>query len=99
MADLFQLQMSTSKLSKKELDRFCKLGVLKWELESEWASCSFIVSKQSQTVQFVGDFREVNKWIVRNLFPIPSISSVLQELKGLTWATALDLSWVITPLD
>jgi hypothetical protein len=40
----------------------------------------------------VSDFREVNKRIVRNPFPIPKISTVLQELEGFTYATALDLN-------
>ena len=56
---------------KKEVQRLCELGVLKWQPESEWALPSFIVPKQNQTVRFVSDFREVNKWIVRNPFPIP----------------------------
>ena len=77
---------------KKEVQRLCELGVLKWQPESEWASPSFIVPKQNQTVRFVSDFREVNKRIVRNPFPIPKISTVLQELEGFTYATALDLN-------
>jgi hypothetical protein len=35
---------------RKEVKRLCKLGVLKWQSESEWASPSFIVPKQNQTV-------------------------------------------------
>jgi hypothetical protein len=35
---------------------------------------------------------EVNKQLVRKPFPIPKISTVLQELEGLTFATALDLN-------
>ena len=77
---------------KEELDRLCVLGVLKWQPELEWVSPSFIVPKQNQTVRFVSDFRGVNKWIVRNPFPIPKISTVLQELEGFTYATSLDLN-------
>ena len=40
----------------------------------------------------MSDFKEVYKRIVRNPFPIPKISTVLQELKGFTYATALDLN-------
>ena len=69
---------------KKEVQRLCELGVLKWQPESEWASPSFIVPKQNETVRFVHDFKEVNKWIVRNPFPISQISTVLQELEGFT---------------
>ena len=76
---------------KKELNRLCELGVLEWQPESEWASPSFIVPKKDQTVRFLSDFREVNKRIVRKPFPLPKISTVLQELEGFTFATALDL--------
>jgi hypothetical protein len=58
----------------------------------EWASSSFIVLKHDQTVRFLSDFREVNKRIVRNPFPLPETSTVLQEMEGFTFATALDLN-------
>jgi hypothetical protein len=76
----------------KELRRLCDLGVLQWQPASEWASPSFIVPKKDQTVRFLSDFREVNKRIVRKPFPLPKISTVLQELEGFTFATALDLN-------
>jgi hypothetical protein len=43
-------------------------------------------------VRFLSDFREVNKRIVRKPFPIPKISTVLQEMEGFTFATSLDLN-------
>ena len=49
-------------------------------------------TKKGNTVRFISDFREVNKRIVRKPFPIPKISTVLQELEGFTFATALDLN-------
>ena len=45
------------------------------------------------------DFREVNKWLVQNLFPIPKISTVIQALGGFTCVVALGLNIVITPLE
>ena len=53
---------------------------------------SFIVPQKNGTVSFLSDFREVNKRIVRTPFPIPKISTVLQELEGFSYATALDLN-------
>jgi hypothetical protein len=38
------------------------------------------------------DFQELNKQIVRRPYPIPKISTTLQELEGFTYATALDLN-------
>ena len=45
-------------------------------------------TKTDSNLRLGSDFREVNKRIVRNLFPIPKISTVLQELEGFTCATA-----------
>ncbi len=53
---------------------------------------SFIIPKKDRTVHFLSDFWEVNKRLVRKPFPIPKISTVLQEIEGLTFATALDLN-------
>ena len=44
------------------------------------------------TVHTISDFRELNKCIVRKPYPIPKISTILQELEGFTYATALDLN-------
>jgi hypothetical protein len=42
-------------------------------------------------VRTISDFRELNKQIVRKPYPIPKISTTLQELEGFTYATTLDL--------
>ena len=69
-----------------------ELRVLKRQPESEWGSPTFVIPKKNKTVRFLSDFREVNKQIIRRPFPIPKISSVLQEIEGFTYATALDLN-------
>jgi hypothetical protein len=48
-------------------------------------------TKKNNTVRFPSNFREVDKRLIRKPFPIPKISTVLQELGGFTFATALDL--------
>ncbi len=53
---------------------------------------SFIVPKKDYTVRTISDFRELNKQIVRQLYPIPKISTTLQELESFTYATTLDLN-------
>ncbi len=40
----------------------------------------------------ISDYREPNKRIVRKPYPIPKISTILQELEGFTYAKALDLN-------
>jgi hypothetical protein len=77
---------------KKEVERLCELGVLERQPASEWASPSFIIPKKDKTVCLLSDFWEVNKRLVRTPFPIPKISTVLQEIEGFSYATALDLN-------
>ena len=83
---------------KKEVKRLVDIGVLKPIQESEWAFPSFIIPKKSKepgkpgTVRFLSDLRELNKRIIRKPYPLPKISTVLQELEGFKYATALDLN-------
>ena len=83
---------------QKEVRRLVKLGVLKRIQESEWAFPSFIIPKKSKipgkpgTVRFLSDLRELNKRIIRKPYPLPKIATVLQELEGFMYATALDLN-------
>jgi hypothetical protein len=53
---------------------------------------SFIVPKKNNTVRFLSNFWEVNERLIRKPFPIPKISTVLQEVGGFTLATAIDLN-------
>ena len=76
----------------KEINRLVELGVLEWQPTSEWAAPSFIQPKKNGTVRFLTDFRRLNERLVRKPFPLPKISTVLQELEGFSYATALDLN-------
>jgi len=75
---------------RKEVQRLCDIGVLEQQPASEWGSPTFIIAKKQGTVRFLTDFREVNKRLVRKPFPIPKITTVLQELEGFQYATQLD---------
>jgi hypothetical protein len=76
----------------KEINRLESIGVLKRQSSSQWASLTFIIPKKDKTVRTITNFRELNKRIVRRPYPIPKISTTLQELGGSTYAMALDLN-------
>lgn len=77
---------------KMEVERLCKIGVLKRINRSEWASPTFIIPKKDKTVRFISDFRELNKRIKRQPFPLPKIQDLLLKLEGFQYATSLDLN-------
>ncbi len=72
----------------KDIKRLCNIGVLEWQPSSLWASRTFIIPKKDSLVHTISDFRELNKCIVRKPYPIPKISTIVQELEGFTYATA-----------
>ncbi len=76
----------------KEIKQLCDIGVLEWQPSLRWVSPTFIIPKKDSTVCTISDFRELNKCIVMIPYPIPKINMMLQELKGFTYATALDLN-------
>ena len=77
---------------KKELQRLCKLGVLRKCSDSTWISPTFIIPKKNGTFRFISDFCYLNKNLVCKPYPLPKIADVLQKLEVLSYATALDLN-------
>ena len=43
---------------KKEFQRLCDLGLLKWKADSEWALPTFIIPKKENTVRVICNFSE-----------------------------------------
>ena len=73
---------------KMEVERLCKVGVLKKVNHSEWAAPTFIIPKKDGSVRFISDFRELNKRIKRKPYPIPKIQDLLLKLEGFKYATS-----------
>ena len=53
---------------------------------------TFIIPKKDSTVIFISDFREPNKLILRQPYPIPKIQDLLLRLEGFRYGTTLDLN-------
>ena len=77
---------------KVEVERLCKLGVLKRVNCSQWAAPTFVIPKKDGTVRFISDFQELNKQIWRQPYPIPHIQDMLLNLEGFQYGTSLDLN-------
>jgi gag-polyprotein putative aspartyl protease len=59
--------------------------------DSPWSSPWFFIKKKDGTLQPVQDYREVNKWTVRDVYPILRIEQILEALHGKELFTALDI--------
>ena len=52
----------------------------------------FCVSKKTGDIRIVTDFRELNKWVEVDPFPLPRINETLQKLEKFKSVTALGMS-------
>ena len=77
---------------RRELERFCDIGVMRRSSPSEWASPTFATAKKNHQIWVVSDFRRLNKQLRRKPFPLPKIQDILQQLGRFTYATSLDLN-------
>ena len=87
--------------TKKEVERFVKLGIWERVADSSWTAPTFIQPKKTGDIRVLTDFRKLNEHIIRRPHPLPKIIDLLQQLEGFKYATAIDLSmgYYHIPLD
>jgi Reverse transcriptase (RNA-dependent DNA polymerase) len=78
--------------AKKFLDENQAMGYIE-PTNSPYSSPFFFIKKKDGSLWPVQDYREINKWTVRDVYPIPQITHILEQLQGKTLFTALDIRW------
>ena len=92
----YNLPMAYKYTAKKEIQCKVDIGVLKellWHDDSPWTSLTFKIPKNTGNIRIITDFRELNKWVEVNPFPLPMNNETLQKLDRFKSATTLDLSF------
>jgi hypothetical protein len=78
--------------AKKFLDKNQAMGYIK-PTNSPYSSPFFFIKKKDGTLRPVQDYWEINKWTIQDVYPIPQITHILEQLQGKTLFTALDIHW------
>ena len=79
-----------------ELDKFLKENLEKGYIrpsQSPMASPFFFISKKDGKLQPCQDYCYLNNWTIKNSYPLPLISDILDKLKGAKYCTKLDVWW------
>jgi hypothetical protein len=87
---------SLSRQEQLELDKFLeehlKTGRIR-PSKSPIASPFFFVKKKDGSLRPVQDYRRLNEITIRNRYPLPLVSELMDKLKGAKYFTKLDVRW------
>jgi len=81
---------------QKELDQFLKENLETSRIhlsKSLMASLVFFIKKKDGTLWLVQDYRALNAMTVKNKYPLPLISKLINKLRGAKYFTKLDVQW------
>ena len=67
-----------------------ELGCIK-KVNSPWGSPFFFIKKKDGSLRPVQDYRAVNSWTERDVYPMPRIEQILEQLHGKVLFTTLDI--------
>jgi hypothetical protein len=79
-----------------ELDKFLAENLKKGYIrpsQSPMASPFFFVDKKDGKLRPCQDYRYLNDWTIKNAYPLPLISDIMDKLQGAKYFTKLDVRW------
>lgn len=85
-----------SKSEQGELDKFLEEHLASGRIrpsKSEYASPFFFVKKKDGSLRPVQDYRRLNEMTIKNRYPLPLVSDLMDKLKGAQYFTKLDVRW------
>ena len=77
-----------------EMEKFLKENLEKGYIQpskSPMASPFFFVDKKDGKLRPTQDYRYLNEWMIKNAYPLPLISDVIDKLQGSKYFTKLDI--------
>jgi len=85
-----------SREEREEVREFVKEQLQKgyiWLSKSPQMALVFFVGKKNGKKQMVQDYRYLNEWTIKNNYPLPLISDVLENIGMKKLFTKMDLRW------
>ena len=61
--------------------------------KSLYAAALFYRKKKSGQLRPIIDYRTLNKWTIRDNYPLPLISNIIERLQGRTLFSKFDIRW------
>ena len=74
------------------LDEQLKVGLI-IESNSRYVALCFFIPEKDRTLWLVQDYRQLNKYTIKDKMPLPLINEVIDKLKDAKYFNKLDLIW------
>ena len=78
---------------KEELDRMVRDGVLKQIYAADWVSNMVVAHKSNGSIRICVDLTNVNKPIIPDRYPLPTIDELAEFFAGSRIFSKIDLRW------
>ncbi len=81
---------------QEQLDKFLDENLESGRIrpsKSPFASPFFFIKKKDGTLRPVQDYRKLNEMTIKNQYPLPLISELIDKLHGAKYFTKLDVCW------
>ncbi len=89
---VYPLTSGEAEATKEFLKEHLEKGYIV-ESNSPYASSFFFRKKKDGKLHPIMDYRPLNSWTVRDTYPLPLISTILEQLQGKTIFTKFDICW------
>jgi hypothetical protein len=89
---IYPLSSEENKKLDEFLDENLKSGRIR-SSKSPMASAFFFVKKKDGSLRPVQDYRKLNEMTIKNRYPLPLISELIDKLKKAKYFTKLDIRW------
>ena len=89
---IYPLSLDEQKKLDEFLDENLKTGRIR-PSKSPMASAFFFVKKKDGSLRPVQDYRKLNEMTIKNRYPLPLISELVNKLRGASYFTKLDIRW------
>jgi Reverse transcriptase (RNA-dependent DNA polymerase)/gag-polyprotein putative aspartyl protease len=83
-----------TRIEKEATEKWIKDNEEKGYIErsnSPWSTPWFFIKKKSRELRPVQDYREVNSWTIRDVYPMPRIEQIMEDLTGKELFSKLDV--------
>ncbi|KAL2250218.1 UNVERIFIED_CONTAM: Retrovirus-related Pol polyprotein from transposon [Sesamum indicum] len=86
----YRMAPSELKELKKQLEELLDKGFIRPSI-SPWGAPVLFVKKKDGSMRFCVDYRQLNRITIKNKYPLPRIDDLLDQLKGATVFSTIDL--------